>query len=121
MASAIAFRRISLNSAGPPRQGKLSTKKDVFGGCEGADERQVLVDRLDAEPLGLDRPRKRDCAPFKLDLSERRLMGAREDLDERGLARAIVADKTNDVPGGESNDTLSSARIPPKVFETPFT
>ena len=49
----------------PASEGKLATKKDVFGGSEGADERQVLVDRLDAEPLGLDRPRKGDGASLQ--------------------------------------------------------
>ena len=73
VASAIAFRRISRNSAGPRPGGQLATEKDVFGGGEGADQRQVLIDRLDAEPLGLGGRRKGDRAPFELDLAKRRL------------------------------------------------
>ena len=41
-------------------RGQLASQEDIFGRGESANQGQVLINRLDAKPLGFSRRRKRD-------------------------------------------------------------
>ena len=77
---------------------QLAAHEEIGDDVDIGAERQVLVDRLDAGRLGLGRrgevalaARRRGCRP------ERRLQAAGDDLDQRRLAGAVVAEQRHDL------------------------
>src|SRR5206468_1700079 len=78
---------------------RLAAEEDVFGGAEVRDQVEFLVDDVDAEvhrPLGgIDH----DGLAVENNLAAVRLLGAGQDLHERRLAGAVLADEGVDLAG----------------------
>src|SRR5664280_2883198 len=79
----------------------LAADEDVLGHSEVVHEVQFLVD--DADPQGLCRVRARDLliAPFDPDRARISLVDAGQDLHERRLARAVLANECVHLTGKE--------------------
>ena len=69
------------------------------------DHRGVLVDRLDAESDGVGRALDRDLLAADVNVAARRRHRARQHLDQRRLAGAVVAEEADDLAlaDGEGN------------------
>ncbi len=80
-----------------PRPGRFQADRDVLGDGQVGKQRRLLVDRRDPEGFGQDRVVGLDQFPgdFKRPLVW--LVGAGDDLDERRLPRAILADQGVDL------------------------
>ena len=78
---------------------ELAAKIEVGGGIDIVGKRQRLVDRLDAERLGIARIVDVDFLAVDEDLAVVALVGAGQDLDQRRLAGAVVAEKADDFAG----------------------
>ncbi len=74
---------------------EMEVGRRVEVGCQG----EILVDGLDAVPAGIERAAQLDGAALDQDLPAVRPDGAREGLDQRALARAVVADQGHDFAG----------------------
>ena len=75
------------------RAAALMADEDVFGHVEIGEEERLLVDRGDAVALRLGRAADRDRLAGQEDLATVRLIDAGHDLDQRRLARAVLAEK----------------------------
>ncbi len=80
---------------------RLAAEEQVGGGVEVVREREVLVDGLDAVGARLARRAERDGIAVDQDLAARRAHDAREDLDQRRLACAVVADDRVHLAGAQ--------------------
>ena len=71
----------------------LAAEEDVLGGGEVRHQRQLLVDGADAEVVGL--PRALDAHHAAVDLDRPRIPRHRaaQDLHQRRLARAVLAEQ----------------------------
>jgi hypothetical protein len=78
-------------------EANLATEEEILGDVEHRDDREILVDGLDAVVAGVDRGVERDRAAVDADLAIVRLEGAGENLDERRLSGAVVADEREDL------------------------
>src|SRR5919201_960343 len=77
----------------------LAAEEHVGAGVELGGEREVLVDGLDPQPARVERRVDLDRPPVEDDLALVWLMDPGEDLDERRLAGAVVADERDDLVG----------------------
>ena len=78
---------------------ELAAQKDVGRDVEVVGEREVLVDGLDAERLGVARLLDRDRSSVDSDLALVGRRGAGERLDEARLAGGVVAHQRVDLAG----------------------
>src|SRR6185312_549860 len=95
---------------------ELAAEEDVGGDVEVLRQRQVLVDGLDAGAARVERLRKAPLLSFEPDLAVVGRMHARDALDQRRLARAVVAQERHDlarsdlpahvVDGGQAAEAL---------------
>ena len=84
--------------------------EDVLGDGELGVEAELLVHRGDAGGLGLVRAVEADLLAVDADRAAVRLVDARDDLDERGLAGPVLADEGMDLTGGDREvDVLQRA------------
>jgi hypothetical protein len=76
-------------------------EENVFGNRQIVEQYRFLVDRRDAVAERGMRRRQRDRFAIDADLALVRLVDAGQDLDQRGLARPVFADKRGDLAGIE--------------------
>ena len=77
----------------------FAAEEQVFGDGHRGSHRQVLIHRFDALPSGIDRRVKLDRLSVQKHLAFVGNERAGQRLDERGLARAVVADDGEDLAG----------------------
>ncbi len=82
-----------------PSPVRLASEKDVRGGVEGVDQLELLMDHADAEPAGVGGSVHHHRRAVDGDLAGVRPMDAAEDLHQRRLARAVLADQPDDLAG----------------------
>ena len=80
-----------LDQAAEVRPCAFSAEKEVLDQVKCADQRQILVNRLDAKAAGGLRVRDVDLLPLEDDLARGRRMHAHDDLDKGRLAGPIVS------------------------------
>jgi hypothetical protein len=90
--------RAALGEAEPRR---LVAEEDVLRHREAVDEVKLLVHGRDTEPQGGDRRAERRRAAPPGDHALVRLVRAGENLDQRGLARAVLAEQAVHLPGAD--------------------
>ena len=105
----------SRTPASGPRSGDaLAVEEEVGGDVEGVDEREVLVDRLDPQPVSRACGESMATVCPSMAISPLSgLMMPGEALDERRLAGAVVADEPEHVAAATVNDTPRRARTGP--------
>ena len=79
--------------------GEFRAEKQIGGRIEMIRQRQGLVDRTDADFDGVRVAVHRQRMAVEVNCSGSRLIDARQDLDQRRLARAIVADDRQNFTG----------------------
>ena len=77
----------------------LAAEEHVLDDVEVVAEREVLVDDLDAELAGVGRAVDRHRLAVEQHLAAVDRVDARHALDQRRLARAVVADERGDLTG----------------------
>src|SRR5262249_50711581 len=82
---------------GPPRSGDLAAGEDVRPDAEIVEQREILVDRLDAVLARVMRVVDHDRPAVDADLALVETVSATDALDERRLARAVVAEQGEDL------------------------
>ncbi|MDZ7706743.1 MAG: hypothetical protein U5J97_02390 [Trueperaceae bacterium] len=96
-ATSFIFRwSILLRRAGPVVGSRPKNRLRAMESC--VDERGVLVDRLDAQVDGVGRVTDPHLLAAHVDLPGGGAHRSRQDLDERRLARAVVAQQADDLP-----------------------
>ncbi len=78
---------------------ELVAEEHVLGDGQPVDDVQLLVDGRDAAVQGRDRVRDDDLLAVQHDLARGGLVRPREDLDEGGLARAVLAEQAVHLAG----------------------
>ncbi len=78
-----------------PRE--FAAHEEIGDNVDIGAERQVLVDGLDAGGLGLGRGLGEEFAALEQHAARRRLQPAGDDLDQRRLAGAVVAEQRHDL------------------------
>ena len=81
--------------------GALVAEKDIRRHREVGAEHHLLVDRVDAEADGFQGRGQRDLLPLEQDGACGADMRTGQDLDQRGLSRAILSDDGVDFAGAE--------------------
>ena len=76
---------------------ELLRQSDVLRDGHVRDEREILVDRLDAGSQRLDGGERRMRLAFETDAAFIRRLRTRDDLDERALAAAVLAQQVIDL------------------------
>ena len=94
--------------------------EDVLGDGQVREEARLLVDDGDAQRSGVGGPVQLRRRPVEEDRAGVGLVDAGQDLDQRALAGAVLADERVDLAGSSSSETLSSACVAAKRFETPL-
>jgi hypothetical protein len=89
-------RRAPRNQAEPTR---LATQRQILRNRHGRDEIDFLIDRADAERAGFARAADLDLAAIETDHALVARERAGHDLDQRRLARAILAHERMDFAG----------------------
>jgi hypothetical protein len=87
--------------AGDPQPRVLAPQEDVVGDAQPAHQVELLVDRRDAEAHRGLRVAQRHLLAAPVDLALVRLVGAGQDLDQRGLARAVLAEQAVHLSGAD--------------------
>ena len=82
---------------------RLMAKEQVPRNAQQGDEVDLLVDRADPGGLGIAWPGELDRDPAIRDLPAIGLMDTGEDLDQRGLPGAVLADQGPRLPGAEGH------------------
>src|SRR5919199_1260374 len=80
-----------------PAAHHLAAQEQVGRRVQLGGQREVLVDGLDAQRAGLERRVDGHRAPLEEDLPGVRLVHPGQRLDQRALARAVVADERHDL------------------------
>ena len=80
-----------------PRLGELAAEIEVRDDVEVVAQRQVLVDGLDPEPVGVARVADRHLAALEAVAPAVGRLRAGDGLDQRGLAGAVVAHQRDDL------------------------
>ena len=78
---------------------RLAAEEHVAGDVQRVDELELLVDDRDAEPRGIDRPVHDNRRAVDANLARVGAMDAGQDLHQRRLAGAVLADERHDLPG----------------------
>ena len=99
--SSSARRCRSRQSTRPQRPVRSSAERDVLRDRQLAEQRGLLIDRRDAERLRGRGREPRERLAIERDLTGVRLHRAGEDLDERRLAGAVLADERVDLAGAQ--------------------
>ena len=84
-----------------PARAQLAPEEQIGGGVDIVGERQRLIDRLDAVSLGVARIVDLRFLAVDEDRAAVALIGARQHLDQRRLAGAVVAEQADDLAGIE--------------------
>ena len=115
--------RLRLLGHAPPAheqpRARLAADEHVLGDRHVGSEGEFLVDRDDASALGVVGRRKSDRLPEQLDLAGIGALRAGQDLQQRRLAGAVLAEQRVDLAGPTSRWTSSSASTPGKRLLTP--
>ena len=77
--------------------GPVAAEEDVLGDAERAGGGELLVDEADAEVLAFAHRGERGGAAVEGDLAGRGREGAGDDVDQRRLAGAVLADEADDL------------------------
>ena len=80
---------------------RLAAQEQVARDGELRHQRRVLVDGLDAQGDGVVGVPDVDLLAVEVDGAARQRGDPRDDLDERGLAGAVVAQQTHDLVGAD--------------------
>ena len=88
----------------------FAAEEHVVIDAEVLDQRQVLVDRLDAVGAGIARRGEMRLLAVDDDRAAVGLVKAREDFDQGGLAGAIVADQRQHLPLTELDADVDERR-----------
>ena len=88
-----ASARIALRSIRPDAVGRLAAHEDVLGHRQIGEERRLLVDDRDARGLRLRGAGEVDRLAVEQEVARIAAVEAGDDLDERRLARAVLADQ----------------------------
>ena len=88
---------IAASSRLPKRVFELAAEEHVRRGVDVVGEGQRLVDRLDAQRLGVARVADADRLALDQDLAGVGGVGARQHAHQRGLAGAVAADEADDL------------------------
>ena len=110
--AAAARRRIVLWSSsfsGPPVQ-QFPLQEHVVVDAEPVDQRQILVDALDAERAGVVDRAQLDRSAVDKDLPRIRPVVAGQDLDQGRFAGAVVAEDAERLAARDAASTRRSAR-----------
>src|SRR5688572_19929717 len=92
-AEQLARERRRLDGPGDPTDAALVTEVDVLRDGESVDQVELLVDRGNAELHGRQRSGEPDLVAPPGDGPLVRLVGASKDLDQGGLAGAILSEQ----------------------------
>ena len=79
------------------RSDRRAADEDVFGHRQRRDQAEFLVDGDDARPLGLLRARRLEFHAVEDDAAARRRLHARQNLEQGGLAGAVLAKQAEDL------------------------
>ena len=96
--------------------GRLRAEREVVGDREVGQEAQLLVDDADAQLVRMGRAADLDRLASELDRAGGRRLVAREDLQERRLAGAVLAEEPVDRAALDLVRSTSSASVPGKRF-----
>jgi len=77
----------------------LAPQENVGAHAQVARQRQILVDRLDPHVAGVGWPGNMHRPPIKENLALIGLVNSGDDLDQRGLAGAVIPDQPDDLAG----------------------
>ena len=99
--------------------GELAAHEEVGDDVEVGAEREVLVDGLDAGGLGLALRGEAQLRAVEDEAARARALLAGDDLDQRGLAGAVVAEERHHLAGGDGEVTPRSASMAPKLLRMP--
>ena len=97
----------------------LLADEDVFRDRQLRKQGELLVDDLNAVLLGLARRRPAHRRAVEDHLALIRRVGARDDLDQGGLAGAVFADQPVNLARPDLRLTPLNACTPGKLFEIP--
>ena len=97
----------------------LAPEEHVLDDVQVVREREVLVDDLDTEPRGVLGSVDRHGRALEDDLTLVGGMDPGDALDERGLARAVVADEGHDLAGGNAEVHLVQRLDGPEALRDP--
>ena len=95
---------------------RLPADEDVLRNGEIGKEGGMLVDDGDALALRVDRPEDRRLGPVPQDLAGIGLIDAAEDLDERALARAVLAGERMHAPALKGETDIAQDLDGPEAF-----
>ena len=76
-----------------PAPGELAPREDVPRHCQVGERQQLLIDHPDAVRERVPRSRERELHILPANLAGIRRHDPREDLEQRGLARAVLSDE----------------------------
>ncbi len=93
----------------------------IFRGAQQFNEAEVLVDEVQERSECIVSRGVTSVVQHIDPGSWVSLVDTSQDLDEGGLARAVLTDDGEDLAPCRSNETLSSALVPANVLETPCT
>ena len=82
-----------LPPAHPPEPGRVVPDEHVLGRAEGGRQRELLGNHLDPEPHGMSRRLVAHRLPLPEEIAAVRLVLAGDDLRQRRLAGAVLADE----------------------------
>ena len=114
-----SMRRRSTRRSGPAHRGSRP-EEDVAGDVQRLDDLALLMDDADAETSRIRRSMHRHWHTLERDGARVSLMDASENLHQRRLARAVLADETDDlssrhvevhaIEGGDAGKLLGHRR-----------
>jgi hypothetical protein len=90
-----------VDDARPPRDPRLAAHEDVLHDRELGNQVELLVDHRDPEVKGIARRVDLHLATLELDPSGVRVVCAAEDLHQRALARAVLAEEHEHLAGAD--------------------
>ena len=95
---------------------RLGAERDVLCGRQLRHEVELLIDHPDAEPFGAARRVDMHLAAVDGDRARVGRLRAGQDLHQRRLARAVLADEHVHFTGAQRQRHVVSARTPGKLF-----
>jgi hypothetical protein len=99
---------------------QLTAHEEVGDGVDVGAEREVLVDRLDAQRLGIGRAREADHPAVEPDPPGGRGERARDDLDQGRLAGPVVAEQAHDLAAADREADLVQRHDRPEALAQAF-
>ena len=99
-----------------PAEDRLALQEHVAIDIELIDQRQVLIDRLDAERARMADRAKLNGLALEVELPGARLIVAGEDLHQGRLAGAVVSEQSQDLAAAEPQIDVLERRDPSEGF-----